>query len=457
MLKKSKQPLTNDVIWQPHKKQSEFLSTTVDECLFGGANGGGKSDAIMVLPLRWIYHPEFRAVIFRRNTKSLRRIIDRTMQIYKKVEPQVHWSEQKLTYTFPSGAKIYLFHMEHENNKYDWEGIQLNLVCFDEITSFTEEQYMYLFSRIRSTSPELPKYMRATGTPSGDNIGWVKKHFIDICKPNKIYRDGTTKLTRQYIPATVDDNPSLRDTDPNYENRLRAVGDEKTYRRLRFGDWTIVEGSAFEELDESVHKIKDFELKSDDIIIRSMDWGFAKPFAVLWAVQREDAIIVFKEWYGTTGRKLDEGLRMSAEDVAKQIVDSEKSFPVQVALSYCDPACWSKINQVESIADIFMNNSVFFLPAKNDRIMGKQQIHLRLKLNEHREAKLYIHESCHYLWQELQNIQLDPRRSGEDVKTQKCDHAYDALRYGLMSSPVGSDGNSDVYLGGTRATHIQEF
>lgn len=448
---------TNTTIWKPHKKQSEFLSTKVDECLFGGANGGGKSDAIMVLPLRWVYHPEFRAVIFRRNTKSLRRIIDRTMQLYKKVIPEVHWSEQKLTYTFPSGAKVYLFHMEHESNKYDWEGIQLNLVCFDEITSFTEEQYMYLFSRIRSTNPELPKYMRATGTPSGDNVAWVKKRFIDICKPNKIYKDGNTELTRQYIPATIDDNPSLKETDPQYENRLKATGDERTYRRLRFGDWSVVEGSAFEELDERKHKINDFELQADDIIIRSMDWGYAKPFCVLWSVQRNDTIIVFKEWYGTTGKKMDEGLRMSAEDVAKQIVDIEKSFPCQVALGYCDPACWSKINQVESIADIFINNGVFFLPAKNDRIMGKQQIHLRLKQNEYGESKLYFHKDCEYLWKEISTIQLDPRRSGEDVKTQKFDHAYDALRYGLMSSPVGSESASDVFLGGKRETVKQEF
>jgi len=449
-----KSPLTKEVIWKPHPRQADFLATTVDECLFGGANGGGKSEAIMVLPLRWIAHPEFRAVIFRRNTKSLRRIIDRTMQLYKKVEPEVHWSEQKLTYTFPSGAKVYLFHMEHETNKYDWEGIQLNLVCFDEITSFTQDQYMYLFSRIRSTNPELPKYMRATGTPSGDNIAWVKKRFIDACKPHKKYKDKETGLTRQYIPATIDDNPSLKDTDPQYENRLKAVGDQRTYRRLRFGDWTIVEGSAFEELDSKIHKIKDFELKSDDIVIRSCDWGFAKPFCVLWSVQRGDTIVVFREWYGTTGKKIDEGLRMSAEDVAKQVVEIEKQFPCQIALSYLDPACWSKINQVESIADIFMNNGVFFLQAKNDRIMGKQQIHLRLKTNEHNEARLYIHEKCEYLWNELNNIQLDPRRSGEDVKTQKFDHAYDSLRYALMSSPVGAEASSDVYLGGNREASL---
>jgi uncharacterized membrane-anchored protein len=70
---------------------------------------------------------------------------------------------------------------------------------------------------------------------------------------------------------------------------------------------------------------------------------------------------------------------------------------------------------------------------------------------------MYFHKDCEYLWKEISTIQLDPRRSGEDVKTQKFDHAYDALRYGLMSSPVGSESASDVFLGGKRETVKQEF
>src|ERR1700709_1584215 len=123
--------------------QEAFLATCADIALYGGAAGGGKTWALLLEPLRHVGTPDFGAVIFRRNSKQVRNeggLWDESAKLYPLVgaKPQ----ESILQWKFPSGAKLKFDHLEHEKNKYDWQGSQIPLIGFDELTHFSKSQFL---------------------------------------------------------------------------------------------------------------------------------------------------------------------------------------------------------------------------------------------------------------------------------------------------------------------------
>src|SRR3990172_11136996 len=278
-----------NVIWSPQPRQIDFMSSPIFEVLMGGAAGGGKSDALLMEGLRQIHIPGYRAIMFRRTTKQLRRLIDRAYEIFTKAVRGVESTQGGTVWTFPSGAKYILSHMEEEKNKYDHDGQEYQYIAFDELTSFTETQYLYLFSRCRSSNPKIRCYIRTSAMPIGVGVGWVKQRFID--NGEKIIIDNNTGLTRQYISATLDDNIYLKDNDPLYELRLKLMGD-KLFKVLRHGDWTVIEGSVFDELDKDKHMIPTHNPPEGAIVFRALDWGYAKPFSVGWFYENYDKQII---------------------------------------------------------------------------------------------------------------------------------------------------------------------
>ena len=166
------------IIIRPQQgKQELFLRSSADICIYGGAAGGGKTYAILLECLRHIDNPRFEAVILRQSRPQIMSaggLYDTSKKIYpylgatSVVTPNIQWR-------FKSGAKVTFAHMFYEKEKYSWQGSQIPLLMFDELTHFTESQFFYLFSRNRSTCGVKP-YVRATCNPDGES--WVAK-FID--------------------------------------------------------------------------------------------------------------------------------------------------------------------------------------------------------------------------------------------------------------------------------------
>jgi hypothetical protein len=209
------------VIWKPHQRQAAFLSLpdTIFEAMYGGAAGGGKSEALLNLPIvREFYkHPRFKGILFRRTYPELEaELITRSESqgIYKGVGGT--YNKEKRRWTFPNGGIIQFGHLEYDSDVRKYDSAEYNYIGFDELTSFTEYQYLYMFSRCRSSSSGLPSIIRSGTNPGGIGHGWVRARFVEPAPYGTIIKDTRTTLKRIFIRSKAQDNPYLMENDPQY-------------------------------------------------------------------------------------------------------------------------------------------------------------------------------------------------------------------------------------------------
>ena len=209
----------------PTTKQAAFLAVPVREALFGGSAGGGKSSALLMAALQYVEEPGYAAILFRRTYADLAlpgAIMDRSKEWLS--GKRARWNEREKTWTFPSGATLSFGYLEHEQDKYRYQGSEYQFAGFDELTQLGESQYRYLFSRLRRLKgSSVPLRMRAASNPGGVGHAWVLQRFITERRPDRLF-----------IPATLDDNPYL-DRD-EYVKSLQDL-DPYTRAQLLNGDW----------------------------------------------------------------------------------------------------------------------------------------------------------------------------------------------------------------------------
>ena len=253
----AREPHADD--WHPHAgPQTRFLRLTCFEALYGGAAGGGKSDALLVDAIRYVgrgYGRGYLALLLRRTFPELESsLIRRSHELYPRLGGV--WNEQKKTWTFPEGETVMFGHVEHELDVHRYQGSEFQFVGFDELTTFTEYQYTYLFSRVRS-SHGVPCRVRAASNPGGIGHAWVRKRWFDWVsrkskKPAKpavvryyakrgdtetqVSKSAVDASGRTFVPAMLADNPTLTKNDPSYASRLDALNVLER-ARLKGGDW----------------------------------------------------------------------------------------------------------------------------------------------------------------------------------------------------------------------------
>ena len=250
--------------------QERFLQSSADIVIGGGAAGCGKSWASLAEPLRWVRIPGFTAVFFRRSTVQVRNpggLLDESRLLYPSMGGTLQM--QGLEWVWPTGARIKMAHLEHEDTVRDWQGAQVCLFIFDELTHFTEQMFFYMLSRNRSMCGVRP-YIRATCNPDADS--WVAK-FIewwidqDTGYPiperagvvryfarrgeKVIWRDSREEVmdtipginaasvkSMTFIPGKLDDNRILNEIDPAYRGNLMMLSRVERGRLLD-GNWKI--------------------------------------------------------------------------------------------------------------------------------------------------------------------------------------------------------------------------
>ena len=438
----------SEVVFQANPgPQEEFLSAGERDVLYGGAAGGGKSFALLADPLRYCHNANHRGLLLRRTLDELTELIDKSRQLYTKAFPGAKFRESKSTWHFPSGATICFTYLDRDKDVTRFQGQAFNWIGIDEITQYpTPYVWDYLRSRLRSTDPELQEnlYMRCTANPGGVGGWWVKKMYIEGTPENKAFpafdidtrktfvwpsgheKAGQPLFFRKFVPARLTDNPHLM-ADGQYEAMLRSLPDVER-KRLLEGDWDVAEGAAFPEFSRTKHVVEPFDLPTNWPRIRAADYGYSAPSCVLWgAIDWDNNIWVYRELYAK---------HLTAEQLADRILEAEQIDPLP-HYTVLDSSCWNKTGFGPSIAEVMMRQGVRWTPSDRNRIQGKMEIHRRLADDPYtKEPRVRFFSTCQNIVKQVAGIPLSKTNS-EDVDTKAEDHAYDALRYMMMTRMSG--------------------
>ena len=387
-------------------------------------HGGGKSYGQLVDALLYaLEYPKSKQIIFRRTFPDLEKSLIRVSLVFYP-RNVAKYNTSKHTWNFANGSIIDFGYIDSENDVYQYQSAEYDVIRFDELTHFTEFMYIYLISRCRGAN-NYPKGIKSSTNPGGVGHSWVKERFIDIGEPNKIHNivleTGET-TTRIFIPSLVQDNLFLLEKDPDYVRRLDNLP-EKERKALKYGDWDIFEGQFFTEFDRNIHVCSPFVIPSDWKIYRTRDYGLDK-CAVLWiAMSWSKDIYIFKELH-----KSD----LIVSEAAKQINDMTTE---KITTDYAPPDLWNRNKDTgKSTADIFSENGQYLTKADNNRVTGWLAVHEWLKVYEDeqgtKKSKLHIFSNCLNLIKYLPSLQHD-EKNPNDVATEPHEptHITDALRY----------------------------
>lgn len=451
-------------IWTPQPKQLAFMARPEYECLYGGAAGGGKSDALLCEALRQIHIPHYRGLILRKTYPQLSELIDRSRELYGQAFPKAKYNGTEHCWTFPSGAKIYFGSMQYVKDRVNYQGKRYDYIAFDELTHFQWEEYSYMFSRNRPSGPGTRCYIRAATNPGGIGHGWVKDRFITAAPPmtpieSKMEVDGpcgkriSVTRKRVFVPSTVFDNKALLENDPSYIANLSMLP-EAEKNALLYGSWDSFDGQVFREWRNDpahyedqrwTHVISPFPIPPHWRMWRGFDFGYAKPFSVGWYAADEDGRIYrIAEYYGCTGTP-NVGVKINPAEIAAEIRRIESEHPClkgRHIMGVADPSIFDE-SRGESVAAMMERspNFVYWSPGDNTRLAGKMQYHYRLAFDDDGQPMFQVFDTCKHFIRTIPSLVYDDKHV-EDINTDQEDHIYDECRYVLMENPISPRRNA---------------
>jgi hypothetical protein len=429
--------------------QTQFFAASEMEVLYGGSAGGGKSYALIADPMRFFDNPNFNGLILRRTNDELRELIWKSQELYRQIWPKAVFHQQKSSWTFPSGSHLWFTYLERDEDVMRYQGQAFTYIGFDELTQHpTQFAWDYLRSRLRTTDPNLPLYMRATTNPGGPGHGWVKRMFVDPAIPGTSFcatdidtgeelrypkghsKEGQPLFFRKFIQARLSDNPYLYN-DGRYEASLMSL-QENQRRRLLEGDWSVADGAAFSEFRTSIHTCEPFEIPDHWLRFRSCDYGYSErqATAVHWyAVEPHTGILyVYRELYIN---------KHTGIELARRVLELEKGE--KIAYGVLDSSVWANRGQNgPSIAEEMIQNGCRWRMSDRtpgSRVNSKNRLHELLRVDKvNGKPGIIFFNTCRHIIATLPIIPSDKDSDDIDQKYPD-DHAYDSIRYGIQTRP----------------------
>lgn len=480
------------VIWSPQPKQAAFISCPADDVGFGGARGGGKSDAVVG---DWGSHEEMYGtsaigMAFRRERTQLTELIERAKQVLIPIGHK--WHEQDKYFRGPKGGRLRFSYLESDSDADAYQGHSYTRLYPEEMGTFPTETPINKLNATLRSGNGVPCQMKGTCNPGGPGHQWVKARYNLAGRPQEIIRQDfeftnpftgrNIPKTRIFIPSRLGDNRFLGDA---YAANIAQSGSAALVKAWLEGDWDVIEGAYFDQWRLDKHVIAPFAIPSHWIRFVSMDWGFASPFSVgWWAVVSEPVsisglargvasvgqgngsarngvsdgsafgapvlprgcLVRYREWYGRGGA------RLTAEQIATGILEREhlsgekrnieameNSRETSITYGVLDPSSFAT-DGGPSIAERMARAGVMMRKADNRRVKiggaigGWDQMRERLSGDADGNPMVVTFSTCVDSIRTIPVLQHDPDRP-EDLDTTAEDHAADDWRYACMSRP----------------------
>lgn len=475
--------VNNVLRWRPNPGKQERalrIPDNVFEVLYGGARGGGKTDAgiyWMIKPIEqlgWqptVTHPLFRGLVLRRSAKDLNDWLDRASRVYKAYGAKLVKSPQTV-FTFPSGAKIIVGHLKDVSA---YLGHEYQRILIEELTQIKDElTYTKLLGSCRSTITDLsgntlvrPQIFMTTN-PGGKGHGWVRRRFVSAAPWDTFFMNPATNRWAIFIPSSVKDNPKLTEADPGYVQWLEGIRftDEKLYRMWALGEWDAFEGQVFTEwryqLDGRPHHVFDrfwFDISKMERIT-GFDWGMRDPASMHWIARLPaneygvEHLIIYREVYqgNTPARRWGELMG-----------NVQKIDPVRYMVLPHD--CFSTRPDGSTVADSMkagirkvIGKTIPIKQAESlkhgSRLNRVSLMHDLLATSPDGYPYLMIHSSCSNLIRTLPELVYD-ETIVEEIDDDAEDHAFDSATYGLTTLKPRFAAGDLVKIGGRQPSLMQ--
>lgn len=445
------------ILWRPQPKQHVLISCPVEDVLYGGARGGGKTDG---LGGDWLAHAQrygtaARGFFFRQTYPELEEVIQRFQEFFPAMGGK--WLSGRRVWEFTNGARLRLRYLETLQDAQQYQGLSNTWLGGDELGNYPDSKAVDLLRATLRSSVGAPCYFRGSANPGGVGHNWLKARYVDPAPPltpfsaTETIAGETITVKRCYIPSTLDDNLLLMRHDPQYWQRVVAAagGNEALIQAWRYGRWDVVAGGMFDDVwVPTVHVIPVFEIPAGWRIRRAFDWGSSKPFSVGWWAHADGASpagpthrVYLKgtrfrimEYYGWNG-KPNEGLRMTNTDIARQIKGREDASPYRgrIEAGPADTQIFDVVNGT-SIAHEMATQGIHWEAAQKgagSRRQGWQMVRQLLQASRFspmEEPGMFIFETCRQFIRTVPVLPRDPR-DADDVDTDAEDHTGDETRY----------------------------